>query len=280
MPTWPRDRRPPAIITISGRGKEPIRSRKVYKQAFPAALRVNGIKRGTHEMPELSTKPVVHWFDALFNEGTLGGLSDAELIERFLTLETAGESAFEILLGRHGPMVLGVCRRILGDEHAADDAFQATFLVMVHGLGQFGAANRWVRGSMASRGAWRCGRRRTTGCAAGGSSERRLIRRRLPWPLLGTNGTSASRFTPRSTDCPTDIVLRSCSAISKGKRSPKLAQLGWPAGTVAGRLARARERLRSRLERRGMVVPTALAAIASDPAAHQAVPTALAQFNN
>ena len=124
-----------AIITISGRGKTPFRSRKVYKQAFPAALRDDGLKRGRHEMPELSTKPVVRWFDTLFHEGTLGGLSDAELIERFLTPETAGEAAFEILLGRHGPMVLGVCRRILGDDHAADDAFQATFLVLVRRAG-------------------------------------------------------------------------------------------------------------------------------------------------
>ena len=65
----------------------------------------------------------------LFADGVVAGLSDAQLLERFLTQGDAG--AFEALVGRHGPMVLSVCRGILRDPHDAEDAFQATFLVLV-----------------------------------------------------------------------------------------------------------------------------------------------------
>ena len=65
----------------------------------------------------------------LFERGSVGGLSEWQLLHRYVTRND--ESAFEAIVARHGPMVLGVCRRVLGDPHAVEDAFQATFLVLV-----------------------------------------------------------------------------------------------------------------------------------------------------
>src|SRR5271154_1761432 len=69
----------------------------------------------------------------LFADGVVAGISDAQLLERFLTQGDAG--AFEALVARHGPMVLSVCRGILLDPRDAEDAFQATFLVLVKKAG-------------------------------------------------------------------------------------------------------------------------------------------------
>src|SRR5262249_44050161 len=80
-------------------------------------------------MPAGQLQSAVHYLRnlALAREG--GQVTDAELLERFIAHRDEG--AFELLLGRHGPMVLGVCRRVLGNAADAEDAFQATFMVLV-----------------------------------------------------------------------------------------------------------------------------------------------------
>jgi DNA-directed RNA polymerase specialized sigma24 family protein len=86
--------------------------------------------------PELQT---------LFSEGTLGGLSDGRLLERFAAHRE--EAPFEVLVRRHGPMVWGICRRVLRDHHDAEDAFQATFLVLArkaHAIARRDLVANWL----------------------------------------------------------------------------------------------------------------------------------------
>ena len=90
---------------------------------------------------------VVRQFHRLFGAGTVGGLSEGQLLARFV--DTRDEAAFEALVARFGPMVLGVCRRLIDDPHAADDAFQATFLVLVRKAGSIRDGACWGTGSMA-----------------------------------------------------------------------------------------------------------------------------------
>jgi hypothetical protein len=72
----------------------------------------------------------IPWPCTLNHEGSFAEMSDGQLLERFLKRTgAASEAAFEVLVRRHGPMVLSLCQGVLHDEHAAADAFQATILV-------------------------------------------------------------------------------------------------------------------------------------------------------
>ena len=72
-------------------------------------------------------------------------VSDATLLERFVTCRE--EAAFAALVQRHGPRVLGACRRILRNEHDAEDAFQATFLLLAESSRDAAGGNPWAAGS-------------------------------------------------------------------------------------------------------------------------------------
>ena len=74
---------------------------------------------------------VVQSIQMLYAAGSAAGLTDLELLERFLACrDEVAEGAFSALVARHGPLVWSVCRAILGDCHAAEDSFQATFLIL------------------------------------------------------------------------------------------------------------------------------------------------------
>jgi DNA-directed RNA polymerase specialized sigma24 family protein len=95
------------------------------------------MSKGQHDV-------VSRYVHTLFNAGTVAGLTDQQLLERFRARSgEAAELAFAALVERHGPMVLRVCRSVLRDPHEAHDAFQATFLVLVRRAGSL-----WVRESL------------------------------------------------------------------------------------------------------------------------------------
>ncbi len=151
----------------------------------------------------------------LLDEGTLGGLSDGELLARYVArVGDSAESAFAALVERHGPMVLRVCRNVLRDEHGAEDAFQATFLILARR-----ADSLWVRGTL---GPWLYGvAYRTSSCARSASARRRSHERkagrgRLMWSRNPDGMTSARPSTRSWMGCPSGIARRSSCAIWRG----------------------------------------------------------------
>jgi cobalt-zinc-cadmium efflux system membrane fusion protein len=200
------------------------------------------------------------------------GLSDAQLLERFV--RARDEAAFEVLVWRHGPMVLGVCRRLLRREQDAEDAFQATFLALVRKAGSIGrraALASWLY-KVAYRAALRV-RAEVTQQPEANSVEANLLPARPEpgWADLRPVLDEEVRSLPGA------YRLTFILCHLEGKSQAEAAhQLGCRPGTVASRLAWARQRLRTRLARRG-VVPSgvALAALLDRPAAPAAVPAPL-----
>jgi RNA polymerase sigma factor (sigma-70 family) len=213
---------------------------------------------------------------ALFDIGVVGDLSDGQLLERFTTgHREAAELAFHALVERHGPMVLQMCRRLLDDPNDAEDAFQATFLVLLRRAGEIrdrGSVSAWLHG-VALRVASR---------ARVESARRRRIERHGGRPATGRNDD------PDRLDLEALIDVE-LARLPEKYRAPIVlcyleglthegaaARLGWPVGTVRGRLSRARDLLRSRLTRRGVTATVALATVEGlCDSAKSAVPAAL-----
>jgi RNA polymerase sigma factor (sigma-70 family) len=179
-------------------------------------------------------------------------LKDGQLLERFLS--AGEESAFAALVRRHGPMVLGVCRRILRDRHAAEDAFQATFLVLLRRarfLDRRGSMAAWLY-TVAYHVALR---------ARADAARRQRQERRFPRPPeAGSGGGVAWADLQPILDeelqrLPETYRAAVILCYLEGKSNTEAAQLlGWPTGTVKGRLSRARDLLRDRLSRRGITL--------------------------
>src|SRR5262245_28937708 len=200
-------------------------------------------------------------------------LGDGELLERYVRCRD--EAAFEMLLRRHGPMVLGVCRRVLGNAADAEDAFQATFLVLVRKAASLTA--RAVLGDWLHGVARRTALSARRACARRRAKEQAMARPdvqgeaiRDDWlPLLDEE---LCRL-PENYRLP--IVL--CDLEGKTRREAA-DRLGWPEGTVAGRLARGRALLAGRLARHGgavsssslaaVLAPSAASACVSEPLLH------------
>src|SRR5262249_1555390 len=117
---------------------ETTRSSRQGKKSARRKLRrrlwsLTGWKDGPGERRTMTSPPLppaLRHVPQLLARPDAGGVSDAQLLQRFVN--SHDETAFELLVWRHGPMALGVCRRILRDTHDAEDAFQATLLVLAH----------------------------------------------------------------------------------------------------------------------------------------------------
>jgi RNA polymerase sigma-70 factor (ECF subfamily) len=200
--------------------------------------------------------------------------ADEQLLEAFVTRRD--EPAFGALMHRHGGMVLGVCRRILGNQDDAEDAFQATFLVLVRRAASIQPRNRvaaWLHG-VAERTAFYARRAR--------AKYRVREQHVLNFPEPETERPSPhhdlrplldawlSRL-PEKYRPPVVLCDLEGKAIKEAAR-----QLAWPQGTLAGRLARGRKLLARRLASEGVALSAgALAAAFAPDAAAAGVPAAL-----
>lgn len=209
--------------------------------------------------------------ERLFQRGTASA-SDRALLVDFAT--EGDEAAFEALVNRHGPLVRGVCRRLLANPHDADDAFQATFLVLARKAGRIRDPDRlgpWLYGvayRVAAKARSRAARRR----------DRQPIVDDAPAPddpraewsdVRPIIDAELNRLRSKHRD-----VLILC-LIEGATAEEASARLGCPVGTVKSRLARARETLRARLIGRGVTPVAALTLVASSNALASPVPSTL-----
>jgi RNA polymerase sigma factor (sigma-70 family) len=192
--------------------------------------------------------------DVLRHLRTLGfqqgaGYTDGQLLEFFLVRRE--EAAFEALVRRHGPMVLGVCHRILRDPHDAEDAFQATFVVLVRKAASFirrETVGNWLYGV-----AYHTALKARAAAAKRRAKERRGGQMRkheaLPEEVWDELQPLLDQELHRLPDkYRTPVIL--CDLEGKTRREAA-RQLGWPEGTLSCRLARARILLAKRLTRYG-----------------------------
>jgi RNA polymerase sigma factor (sigma-70 family) len=234
-------------------------------------------------MAHVGTGAVARHLETLFERGSVAGLSDRQLLERYTAgaRDPAGEAAFAALVGRHGPMVLGVCRQLLGDAHHAEDAFQAVFLILARKAGSIrdpDLLGNWLYG-VANRTA-RCARRQFT------RRRRREERVAMKGRSAGSGAGSCAPVEPTVPPADRPVIDREqaeaihdeVNRLPRAFRLPVVLccfeglsldeaarRLRCPAGTLHSRLARAREKLRIRLKRRGVVLPAALVTAALAP---------------
>ncbi len=218
-------------------------------------------------MPSVNQGALVESIQRLFESGTTASLPEHQLLDRFRT--RGDESAFEAIVHRHGRMVIGVCRHVLDDEHDVEDAFQATFLILVKKARSI--RDREVLGS------WLYGVARRVAARARADSRRRRSRERIGLEEIdmpdhrddGIQSNELRAILDSELDgLPTRFRAPLILCDIEGQTHEQAAvELRCPVGTVKSRLARGRERLRSRLIRRGFATTllTHGPMLASDP---------------
>jgi RNA polymerase sigma factor (sigma-70 family) len=227
-------------------------------------------------MPKAPLGPVVGHIRRLVPPPDVERLTDGQLLDRFTGEHE--ETAFAALLRRHGPMVLHVCRRILHQVHDAEDAFQATFLLLARkaaSIRKQESVASWLHGV-----AYRLAVRAKAQRARRHTREQQAAAMHKPgpdleiaWRELQTVLDEELQRLPEKYRTP--LVLCYLEGLT---HEAAARQLGWPLGTVTGRLARARTMLRTRLARRGLALSGgAFAATLAANTAAASLPTTLMQ---
>jgi RNA polymerase sigma factor (sigma-70 family) len=215
----------------------------------------------------------------LFGVGSFAGMTDSQLLERFLTRGgEEAEAAFAALVANHGPMVWDLCRGILVDPHAAEDAFQATFLVLVRKAGSIrrrDAVGPWLHG-VARRVAVRA-KRAAARWPRGEARVTEMTAPPGPDPLRRNEFEALHEEVSRLAEkYRAPLVL----CYFEGRTQAEAAQLlHCPVGTVGVRLYRARELLRGRMARRGCALAVGWAgATFGSETAQAAIPSGLVEL--
>ncbi len=202
-------------------------------------------------MVGVSSRKFMRPLENLLVSGTLGQLTDSELLERFAGREDA-EAAFEALIVRHGPPVMHLCRSVLGDSQDAEDAFQATFLVLcrrAHSIARPQALGAWLHGvarRISQKAKVANARRRLHEQRRAERAHPTIPSRREPWETLH----EAVERLPE----PLRAAIRFCYLEEMSYRAAA-RRLGVSEGTVRGRLVKARDLLRARLARENEIAP-------------------------
>jgi RNA polymerase sigma factor (sigma-70 family) len=203
----------------------------------------------------------------LFSLGRVGDRADGEILECFIAHHTEAEAAFEELVARHGAMVLEVCRRVLRNSGDVEDAFQATFLVLLRRAGSI--RNRDAVGGWLHRVALRVALR-----ARNEAAHRREAEQTAIAPDVSAETTNEAEWAEVRTALheeldriPASYRAAIVACYLEGLTHEEAAnRLRLPVGTVRSRLSRGRDRLRDRLTRRGLAPGVALPALAGLPA--------------
>jgi RNA polymerase sigma factor (sigma-70 family) len=220
--------------------------------------------------------PVIRYIRKLAGAGPAGEATDAQLLARFI--KNRDESAFAMIVERHGPMVLNICRRMLNDAHEVDDVFQAVFLVLVRKAGSVGKPELLAN--------WLYGVACRTAAKARGQAYRRqaYVKEMVDMPATDTTSDHAWQELRPVLDeelktLPDKYRAPLVLCYLQGKTYTEAARiLGWAEGTVSGRLARGRELLRAKLTRRGLTLSgvTLATLLTHNAASAMLVPAALA----